>query len=74
MNVDCVVATALKQAENGEGFILRMVEYNGEQATESVRLKESESGCLAFAPYEIKTLYYHHDGAVTQTDLLKAQE
>lgn len=70
-----VTLTALKQAEDGQGLILRGYETTGNtvEATISLPLVH-RSIPVTFAPYEIKTLYipYAAEAAVRETSMLEA--
>lgn len=57
-----VVAQVLKQAEDGDGLVVRLYESSGEAARATVRLPYLERAFEAdFAPSEIKTFLLPHD-------------
>lgn len=64
------VVTALKPAEDGDGWALRLIEYDGKAETVHICLGERAFDAR-MQPYEIKTLRFRDDGSVEETDLLE---
>ena len=64
------VVTALKKAEDGNGYVLRLTEYAGAGSTTHLRLGNTET-TVPVAPYEIKTLRFLSDGTVKETNMLE---
>lgn len=75
LDISCshVEAPAFKEAEDGNGYILRCCETHGEPARADIRLPLLHAAWQAeFAPFEIKTFYLPKGGGpVTETDLLE---
>ena len=70
MNIDNenVVVTSLKQAEDGNGFILRAVETNGEKCEAVIDIEPLNAHIKAqWNPQEIKTFRISKDGSVSET-------
>lgn len=65
------VVTALKQAEDGNGYILRLTEYDGIGGTMTLQLGNFAPVEVTVSPYEIKTLRFMQDGSVTETNMLE---
>ena len=65
------VVTALKHAEEKDGFILRLTELDGQKSKFSVKLGDIFSDCIEIQPHEIKTLCFNSSGEVFETDLLE---
>ena len=65
------VVTALKQAEDGNGYILRLTEYDGIGGSLRLQLGAEAPVTVQMAPYEIKTLRFLPDGTVTETNMLE---
>lgn len=65
------VVTALKQAEDGNGYVLRLTEYDGKGGSMQLRLGNAAPAEVEIAPYEIKTLRFLPDGSVTETNMLE---
>ena len=65
------VVTALKKAEDGNGYVLRMTEYDGIGGTTRLRLGDLAAASVTVAPYEIKTLRFLKDGTVRETNMLE---
>ena len=61
--------TVLKQAEAGEGLVLRLAEYDGKPDTVTVHLPEGDT-VVQMNPYEIKTIRCV-DAAVTEVSMLE---
>ena len=55
LNNDAVIVTAIKQAEEGDGEILRLVNTNKDTETVTVTMS-NKSVTLTLSPYEIKTV------------------
>ena len=70
MTADDAVVTALKKAEDGNGYVLRLTEYAGSGSTTCLRLGNTETE-ISVSPYEIKTLRFLPDGSVTETNMLE---
>ena len=64
------VVTALKKAEDGNGYILRLTEYDGIGGRVTLRLGATVAE-VSVSPYEIKTLRFLPDGSVTETNMLE---
>ncbi|MGI6691041.1 MAG: glycoside hydrolase family 38 C-terminal domain-containing protein [Christensenellales bacterium] len=62
---------AIKQAEDGDGYVVRIAEYNGVAQRINMRLETLGSCTLNFSPYEIKTLRFRQNGVVQETDMLE---
>ena len=74
---DNIVVTVLKQAEEGDGIIVRAYETSGEQTQGMIRLPMLDRVIEArFAPSEIKTFFIPHDPEkpVVETNLLEWSE
>lgn len=70
MNIDneSVVVTSLKQAEDGNGFILRAVETNGEKCEAVIDIEPLNAHIKAqWNPQEIKTFRILKDGKFSET-------
>ena len=68
------MVTVLKQAEDGDGFVLRAFETSGAAARASIRLPKLGRAIEAdFGANEIKTFLLPRDAAkeVTETNLLE---
>jgi alpha-mannosidase len=70
METSDAVVTALKKAEDGNGYVLRLTEYAGAGGTTHLRLGNTEAE-ISVSPYEIKTLRFLPDGSVTETNMLE---
>ena len=67
VSADNVVVTAIKAAEDGNGFILRAIETKGEKTCARIDFKALGVELEAeFAPQEIKTFRIDADGAVKE--------
>ncbi|MFV0398988.1 MAG: glycoside hydrolase family 38 C-terminal domain-containing protein [Oscillospiraceae bacterium] len=66
--------TAMKEAEDGDGMILRMVETEGAHSTLKIALGDSPPVEIALSPYEIKTMRFATDGSIRETDMLEAEQ
>lgn len=55
-----VELVALKQAEDGRGWILRLWETSGKPGTASVRILGAPAGSVQLAPYQLTTLRVNH--------------
>jgi len=64
--------TVLKQAEDGEGWILRLAEYDGKADTVTVHTGEG-SHTVEMKPYEIKTLLAA-DASVREVSMLETDK
>lgn len=62
--------TAVKPAEDGDGFVIRVSEMDGKK-TEAVINIGNVSRRISAESYEIKTLRISGDGKVTETDMLE---
>ncbi|MDF1515545.1 MAG: glycoside hydrolase family 38 C-terminal domain-containing protein, partial [Anaerolineae bacterium] len=65
--------TALKQAENGKGFIIRMFEPTGRARSTVLELKDQDiEAQLDFEAFEIKTIYLDPETRLlSETDLME---
>ena len=69
---DAVVVTALKQAEEGEDWVLRLYEPNGRQAAARVEIPLLGAGFeAAVGPNQIRTYRIGLDGAVRAVNFLE---
>ena len=68
-----VIVTSVKQAENGEDTIVRLVESTGQQTTAAIDLKFAHLKWTgSFRPSEIKTLRISKiGGKIKQVNLLE---
>lgn len=73
LSLDCdnAVVTALKQAEDSDGYVLRLTEYNGISGSIKLKLGENKAVEVRLSPYEIKTLRFMKDGSVRETNMLE---
>jgi alpha-mannosidase len=72
VSADNIIVTAVKRAEDNDGYILRACETEGrrmEARIECALLKTPLP--LAFAPFEVKTVKIGDDGSIRETDLLE---
>jgi len=65
--------SAWKQAEDGNGHIIRLVEMNGEKQMISVNQMDIPAFTVTLNPYEIKTLRVLKDGSVLQVNMLEEE-
>ena len=65
------VVTALKKAEDGDGYVLRLTEYDGVASTIKLQLGAFEPAQISVRPYEIKTLRFRNDGTMHETNMLE---
>ncbi len=64
---DSVVVTSIKGAEDSDGYILRILETNGESATAKISLNALNADFeLNFKPQEIKTVRINSQGEITE--------
>ena len=62
-----VVLTALKQAEDGNGLVMRLVETDGKETTATVKLCAMNTEfTMLWKPQEIKTVRIDKDGKVSE--------
>ena len=62
-----VVLTALKKAEDGNGFVMRLVETDGKETTATVKLCAMNAEfTMQWKPQEIKTVRIDKDGKVSE--------
>ncbi len=61
--------TVLKEAEDGDGIVLRLVEQDGKEDTARLRLCGTEH-CISMQPYEIRTLLWRGQ-TLTYTNMLE---
>ena len=62
----------MKQAEDGNGFILRAYETDGKAVRAALSLPFLSAETEAdFRPHEVKTLRIASDGAVSETNILE---
>lgn len=67
-----IIATVLKEAEDGEGWILRCYETNGEKVTTNIQLPVLEvSWNATFQPCEIKTFRIQPDRKIFEVNLIE---
>ena len=71
MEPACAVVTALKKAEDGGGYVLRLTEYDGTGGRTRLQLGNAAPAQIEIAPYEIKTLRFLPDGSVRETNMLE---
>jgi alpha-mannosidase len=64
------VVTAIKQAEDNEDTVIRLVEYDGREDAVSVSLRGTGGYDTVMKPYEIKTVRFAQTG-ITEIDLLE---
>jgi len=65
-----VTATAIKQAEDGEGTVVRLVETGGLGGECEISFFDMKTS-VSFRPHEIKTVCFESSGNIYQTDLLE---
>ena len=65
------VVTALKKAEDGNGYVLRLTEYDGIGGRMRLRLGNAAPAEVFISPYEIKTLRFLENGSVMETNMLE---
>ena len=61
--------TALKQAEDGDGWVVRLFNPTAQAQTTTLQFADAEA-VLTFVAYEIKSLRYQN-GTLHETDLLE---
>ena len=71
MEPACAVVTALKKAEDGNGYVLRLTEYDGIGGKTRLRLGSAAPAEINVSPFEIKTLRFLPDGSVKETNMLE---
>ena len=73
LSLDCdnAVVTSLKQAEDSDGYVLRLTEYDGIGGSVKLKFGENEAVDVSLSPYEIKTLRFLKDGSVRETNMLE---
>ena len=71
MEPACAVVTALKKAEDGNGYVLRLTEYDGIGGRMRLRLGNAAPAEIVVSPFEIKTLRFLNDGTVKETNMLE---
>lgn len=70
VDADNVVVTALKQAEDENGYVLRLNECDGKAGKVNLRLGDwTASVCIA--PHEIKTIRFLKNGEVREANMLE---
>jgi alpha-mannosidase len=65
-----IVLGALKQAEDGRGWIIRLHESAGQSAQAQLTFATGQTILLSFSPYELKTFRWQHEN-LTHCDLLE---
>lgn len=66
-----VICSAVKAAENGSGWVLRLFNSTGESQDSSIRWGE-KTAVVSLTPWEVKTLLWQNDAATpTETNLLE---
>jgi alpha-mannosidase len=72
IDADNVIVEVIKQAEEGDGVVVRAYEAHGRKtkATLRLRLPGAKAAELSFRPYEIKTLLFA-GGKLVETDMLE---
>ncbi len=63
VNLEGAMVTTIKQAENGKGTIIRIIETSGKSHSEHICLYGIEF-TVSFHPYEIKSLYVFQKGNI----------
>jgi alpha-mannosidase len=71
MEPACAVVTALKKAEDGNGYVLRLTEYDGIGGKTRLRLGNAAPAEIVVSPFEIKTLRFLPDGTIKETNMLE---
>lgn len=69
-----VVASVIKEAEDGIGTIVRMTEYEGKSTSVKVSLMDFPITEIALQPYEIKTILFAPDGNISEVDMLEENQ
>jgi hypothetical protein len=58
---DNVVVSAIKQAECGDGYVLRAYECDGRETVATLDCKGVGKVTASFGKYEVKTFHFHGD-------------
>ena len=71
MTNPAVICSAVKMAETGSGWVLRLFNSTGESQDSSIRWGE-KTAVVSLTPWEVKTLLWQNDAATpTETNLLE---
>lgn len=72
VNKENIVVTSIKSAEDGNGFIMRIIETNGQFTEAEIDLKaKAKKFSLSFKPQEIKTVRIDSDGNISETLIIE---